>query len=147
MADYIPDIRSLLPQGPPFIMVDRLLGSDGKVTRTSFVVAAGNPLVENGRLSAAGLIENLAQTAAAGAGWDIVKRPGELAPEASEGPRSGAVVSIDRLEILDMPAVGKELLTEVSVTSQVGDIIVISGKISCGQSVIAVGEMKILAGV
>ncbi|HLI94296.1 MAG TPA: hypothetical protein VKU83_11820 [Puia sp.] len=147
MADYIPDIRSLLPQGPPFIMVDRFLGSDGIVTRTSFLVTPGNPLVEKGRFSAGGLIENLAQTAAAGAGWETMARAGEVVGKTAAGPRSGAVVSIDRLEIHDLPAVGKELFTETSVTTRVGDIIVISGKISCGQSVIAVGEMKILAGV
>lgn len=138
MADYIPDIRSLLPQGPPFIMVDRLVATDGTVTRTVFKITADNPLVAKGRLTVAGLIENLAQTAAAGAGWE--------AREGKEGPRSGAVVSINRLEIHELPAVGDELLTETTVTTRVGDIIVISGKTTCG-SVIAAGEMKILAGI
>lgn len=138
MADYIPDIRSLLPQGPPFIMVDRVLATDGTVTRTVFMVTADNPLVSNGRLTVGGLIENIAQTAAAGAGWEGLA--------GKEGPRGGAVVSINRFEIHELPAVGDELLTETAVTTRVGDIIVISGKISC-RSAIAAGEMKILAGI
>jgi hypothetical protein len=42
---------------------------------------------------------------------------------------------------------GEELITEVTVTARVADIIVISGRITCGQSVIATGEMKILTDV
>jgi ABC-type uncharacterized transport system YnjBCD ATPase subunit len=49
---------------------------------------------------------------------------------------------IDRL-----PDIGEELLTEINVTARVGDIVVISGRIKCGDAVIATGEMKILIGV
>ena len=69
MADSIPDIKMLLPQGPPFIMVDRLLSTDASATRTVFLVTPDNPLTLDGKFSVAGLIENMAQTAAAGAGF------------------------------------------------------------------------------
>lgn len=147
MADYIPDIQSLLPQGPPFIMVDRLLDSDGTVTRTCFVVTADNPLAGDGRLGVAGMIENIAQTAAAGTGWEAEAKGTGTGEGSRKGPRSGAIVSVNRLEIHDLPMVGDELLTETRVTTRVADIIVISGKISCGQSLVAVAEMKILTGV
>jgi predicted hotdog family 3-hydroxylacyl-ACP dehydratase len=139
MADYIPDIITLLPQGPPFIMVDRWLGADGTATRTGFVVPAGNPLVENGRFTVAGLIENLAQTAAAGEGFE--------AGAAGNPRRSGKIVAVDRLEVNRLPETGAELLTETIVTARVGDIIVISGQITCRQEMIALGVLKILAGV
>jgi hypothetical protein len=42
---------------------------------------------------------------------------------------------------------GEELFTEITVTARVADIVVISGRITCGQSVIATGEMKILTGI
>jgi predicted hotdog family 3-hydroxylacyl-ACP dehydratase len=139
MADYTPDIKTLIPQGPPFLMVDTWLGSDGPTTRTSFRIRADNPLTANGRFGVAGLVENMAQTAAAGAGYAAHAAGGEV--------RSGAIVSVNNLEIARLPELGEELFTEITVTTRVADIVVISGRITCGQSVIATGEMKILTGI
>lgn len=139
MADYIPDIKMLIPQGPPMVMVDRLLVSDGSTTGTSFLVTADNLLTLGGKFSMAGLIENMAQTAAAGAGYAAYAAGGEV--------RSGAIVAINHLEITRLPELGEELFTEVTVTARVADIVVISARITCGQSIIATGEMKILTGI
>jgi predicted hotdog family 3-hydroxylacyl-ACP dehydratase len=149
MADYIPDIKTLIPHGPPFVMVDRLLGTDRAVTRTSFRIRADNPLMANGRLGVAGLIENMAQTAAAGAGFAAFAAGGAVrdGAEPSSVVRSGAIVAINNLEITRLPALGEELFTAVTVTARVADIVVISGRITCGQSVVAAGEMKILTGI
>ena len=159
MGVYIPDIKTLIPQGPPFIMVDRLLETDATVIRTSFRITADNPLLTNGRLGVAGLIENMAQTVAAGAGFAAFAAGGAVhdgaehdgavhdgAEPSSAGP-SGAIVAINNLGIIRLPALGEELITEVTVTARVADIIVISGRITCGQSVVATGEMKILTGI
>ena len=139
MADYFPDIKTLIPQGPPLVLVDRLLGTDETVTRTSFLITADNPLTVNGRLGVAGLIENLAQTAAAGAGFAALGAGGAV--------RGGAIVAINNLQIARLPELGEELNTEITVTARVADIVVISGRITCGPSLIATGEMKILTGV
>jgi len=139
MADYIHDITALLPQGPPFVMVDKLLYSDGHLTCTSFRITPGNPLVENGRLSAAGLMENIAQTAAAGAGY--------AARAVNEGVRSGYIISVKDLDIRALPEIEAELMTEITITARVADIIVISGKTTCRGEVIATGELKILTSV
>jgi hypothetical protein len=149
MADYIPDIKTLIPQGPPFIMVDRLLETDTTVTRTSFRITADNPLMANGRLGVAGLIENMAQTAAAGAGFAALAAGGAVRDSSEPGSAvpSGAIIAINNLGITRLPALGEELITEVTVTARVADIIVISGRITCGQSVVATGEMKILTGI
>jgi predicted hotdog family 3-hydroxylacyl-ACP dehydratase len=139
MADYIPDIKALLPQGPPFVMVDELLAADISGASTRYRVTADNPMVENGQFGAGGLIENIAQTAAAGAGFVGRAAGGKVS--------SGAIVSISNLEITRLAAVGEELVTAVTITARVADIIVISGTITCGQDLIAGGEMKILTGV
>jgi predicted hotdog family 3-hydroxylacyl-ACP dehydratase len=152
MADYIPDIMTLLPQGPPFVMVDRLLGANGETARTSYRVKADNPLVEKGRFTVAGLIENMAQTAAAGAGYTAhAARAGQAADTVNSAPvnpaqpvRTGFIVSIKDLEINDLPLVGDELLTEITITGQVADIVVISGRVTCKNDIIATGEMKII---
>ena len=139
MADYIHDITALLPQGPPFVMVDKLLYSDGHLTCTTFRITPGNPLVEKGRLSAAGLIENIAQTVAAGAGY--------AACAVNESVRPGYIISVKDLDIRDLPEIEAELMTEITITARVADIIVISGKTTCNGKVIATGEMKILTSV
>jgi predicted hotdog family 3-hydroxylacyl-ACP dehydratase len=139
MADYIPDIEALLPQGPPFVMVDELLAADVSGASTRYRVTADNPMVDNGEFGAGGLIENIAQTAAAGAGFVARAAGGKVS--------SGAIVSVSNLEIARFAAVGEELVTAVTITGRVADIIVISGTITCGQDLIARGEMKILTGV
>jgi hypothetical protein len=81
----------------------------------------------------------MAQTAAAGAGYAAQAAGGVL--------RSGVIVSISNLEITRLPESGEELSTEITVIARVADIVVISGQVTCRQSVIARGEMKILMGV
>jgi predicted hotdog family 3-hydroxylacyl-ACP dehydratase len=136
MGDYIHDITALLPQAPPFLMVDTLLWTDGPTTRSSFRVRADNVLLKNGELSAAGLMENIAQTVAAGAGW--VARTG------NKPVSPGYIVSVNNLEINAFPALGEELVTETTVKTRVADIVVISGRITCNGMVMATGEMKII---
>ena len=69
MAGYIPDIAQLIPQRSPFIMVDELLYGDDSLSRSRFLVRSGNLLVDRGRFTPGGLLENIAQTVAAGAGY------------------------------------------------------------------------------
>lgn len=139
MADYIPDIETLIPQGRPFLLVDRLVDAGDLHATTSFLVTPDHLLTLGGKISMAGLIENMAQTAAAGAGYAARTAGGEM--------RRGAIVGIRKFEIAWLPDVGDELLTEVKITDRVADIVVISGRITCRQSVVATGEMKILTGV
>ncbi|MEO8117090.1 MAG: hypothetical protein ABI653_05520 [Bacteroidota bacterium] len=68
------NILKLIPQRPPFVMVDHLINADEKTAETSFLILPENLLVENGFLSEAGLMENMAQTAAAKAGYEASKK-------------------------------------------------------------------------
>ena len=139
MADYIPDITTLLPQGPPFILVDKLLFSDETVSRTSFRITAASPLVDQGRFTEGGLLENIAQTAAAGSGYHSLQTGGTVA--------AGFIVSVSNFVISALPETGDELLTETTVQMRIPDIIVISGVVNCKEQVIATCEMKILTSV
>ena len=139
MADSIPDITTLLPQGPPFILVDKMLFSDEKVSRTSFRITAESPLVDQGRFTEGGLLENIAQTAAAGSGYHTLQTGGTIA--------TGFIVSVSNFIITALPQEGDELLTETTVQLRIPDIIVISGVVNCKEQVIATCEMKILTSV
>jgi predicted hotdog family 3-hydroxylacyl-ACP dehydratase len=139
MADYIPDIADLLPQKAPFIMVGELLYADDTTTRTRFLVPLGNPLVDEGRFTEGGLLENIAQTAAAGAGYLALKEGRPVSP--------GHIVSVSRFNVAGLPLVGDELLTETVIRTRIPDIIVISGRVTCNTVEIATCEMKILTSV
>ena len=63
------NILSYIPQRPPFVMVDEIIDSGEKKTCSKFLIKEDNIFVENGFLKEPGLVENIAQTAAARAGY------------------------------------------------------------------------------
>jgi predicted hotdog family 3-hydroxylacyl-ACP dehydratase len=136
---FIPQGSPFIPQGPPFVMVDTLLFSDESTSRTAFRIRADNVLMENGAFSAAGLMENIAQTAAAGMG--------SIGAITGQPPGPGYIASVKNLEINALPLVGDELITEITIEARVLDIIVISGKVTCNGITMARCEMKILVPV
>ena len=69
MIDPNLNILALIPQRHPFVMIDRLLYVDEKKGRSQLTIRASNILVEDEVLSSSGLVENIAQTAAADMGY------------------------------------------------------------------------------
>ena len=135
MALPVEDIVSLIPQKAPFVMVDKLIYADEQLTKTSFTVTATNIFTANGRFTEPGLVENMAQTAAAGAGYK--------AQQENKPVKKGFIGAVKDLEIVELPAVGDELETEVKIENQVFNMTVISGKVSCREKLLASCEMKI----
>jgi predicted hotdog family 3-hydroxylacyl-ACP dehydratase len=129
------NILSLIPQRPPFVMVDELVFSDENITRTSFRVSGDNVLVENGEFTEAGLMENIAQTASAGTGYiaNIENKPVAL----------GYIGSVKNFEVFALPKVNDELLTEVKIEEQVFDMTIISGTVKHNDTILARCEMNI----
>lgn len=58
-------IKQIIPQRPPFLMVDRVVRCNESDALLEFFVTSDNVLVEDGGLSAPGIIENIAQSCAA----------------------------------------------------------------------------------
>ena len=129
------NIQDLIPQRPPFVMVGRLLSSDEQVTRTSFRVGEDNIFVVNGRFTEGGLLENIAQTAAA--------RAGAISRIENKPVQVGYIGAVKNLEIIDLPGTGDELITEIRIEDAIFDVTVISGKVWCNEKVLAQCEMKI----
>jgi 3-hydroxymyristoyl/3-hydroxydecanoyl-(acyl carrier protein) dehydratase len=128
-------ILSLIPQRPPFVMIDKILVSDEAMTRSSFVVRENNIFVENELLKEPGLVENIAQTAAARAGYNaqMEHKPVQV----------GYIAAIKNLQIKNFPKINDELITEISIENQIFNVSLISGKITCNEQLIAQCEMKI----
>ncbi|HWZ34898.1 MAG TPA: hypothetical protein VNW51_02005 [Mucilaginibacter sp.] len=131
----VESILSLIPQKPPFVMVHELLFSDDNITRTSFTITADNVFVIDGEFSEAGLMENMAQTAAAGSG--------NMARIENRPVANGYIGQVKNFEVYRLPKVGDKLITEVKIEVQVFDAGIVSGKIWCNEEEVAQCEMKI----
>ena len=69
-------ITTLIPQRPPFVFVDGVSSFSDDNTVTEFVVRPDNIFLDDGRLAAAGIIENMAQSCAARMGClNILRQP------------------------------------------------------------------------
>jgi len=129
------NILSFIPQREPMIMVDEILYSDEKITRTKFRVRGSNIFVEKGYLKEPGLVENIAQTAAARAGF--------ISQTENKAVLVGYIGAVKNLEIYSLPKTGDELVTEVAIENQIFNVTLISGKIFCNEKKLAQCEMKI----
>jgi len=129
------NILSLIPQQPPFVMIDQLLYSDETLSRSGFRVTAENVLTIDGVFTEAGLLENMAQTAAAGAGY--------MARLNNQPVRVGYIGAVKDFEIFSLPKINDMLVTEIKMEESVLNVSVISGKTWCNETLMAQCEMKV----
>lgn len=124
-----------IPQKPPMVMVDRLVELGEKTTLTTFLIRDDNIFCENGEFREPGLIENMAQTAAAGVG-SATGNAGNEAP-------TGYIGGIRDLRIGAFPRVGQEITTRVTVLHEIFNAMVVQGEVFLEGRSIAGCEMKI----
>lgn len=129
------DVLALLPQRPPFVMIDRLVCSDQVETRTELTVGADNLFVENGRMAAPGLVENIAQTCAA--------RMGYINLTSGQPVRLGFIGAVRNLHVSRTPKVGEVLTTSVTVKEEVFQMTLVDACVKVGNETLAACEMKI----
>jgi predicted hotdog family 3-hydroxylacyl-ACP dehydratase len=129
------DITRYIPQGPPMVMIDCLVSAEGKRTVTTLEVREDNIFCSNGILREPGLIENMAQTAAAGVGY--------IANRENRKPPVGFIGGIKNLVIRELPACGEEIVTETIVTHEILDATLAEARIRIGERIIAEAELKI----
>jgi hypothetical protein len=128
-------IGQYIPQKPPFIMVGKLISVADNKTITSLVIGGDNLFCSEGFYREPGLIENMAQTAAAGVGY--------LAKNAGKEPPVGFIGGLKNLRIVELPRSGSEIRTEVTLAHEVFDASVVNGKIFMEGRCIAECELKI----
>ena len=128
-------ILDLIPQRPPIVMVDSFFGIEENHSYSGLTVTADNIFCETGKLQEAGIIEHIAQSAAARIGF-LYTRQGEKVP-------LGFIGSVDKLKIYDLPKNGMKLFTEITVVQEVFDITLISAQVKVEDKLIAECRMKI----
>ena len=132
------DVHELLPQQEPFVMIGRLTCFDEVRTVTETTIAADNIFVDDGRLSASGLIENVAQTCAARIGFVNKYIYGN-------GITIGVIGAVRKLVINGLPAVGQTITTVVEIVSEVFGMTLAKARVTCEGEELLSTEIKIAA--
>jgi 3-hydroxymyristoyl/3-hydroxydecanoyl-(acyl carrier protein) dehydratase len=132
-------ILDLIPQRPPIVMVDKLLSCDGQTTVTQLLVRKDNIFLHKDKLSPAGLMESMAQTAAARTGWLLKNRP------EGENKRApiGVIGSIKNFRLHLQPAAGKTITMTVEVQYEIMQATIVSAKVEVEGNLAAEAELKI----
>lgn len=108
------ELYSLIPQRAPIVEIDTLYEASATEAHTGLTVSENNYFCEDGRLSEAGLIEHIAQSAAAFAGYDTYLR--------GEAPHLGFIGEIKKCKIYELPKVGADLHTWIEFVSDVNGV-------------------------
>lgn len=127
-------IGNLIPQKPPFVMVDKLYHFEKNRVVGGLNVSEENIFVQNNKFTAPGLIEHMAQTVALYTGYRYFLK--------EEKPPIGYIGAIKKAEIFALPELGKELTTTVNILHEIMGVTLITAETTCDGEIIASSEMK-----
>jgi predicted hotdog family 3-hydroxylacyl-ACP dehydratase len=128
-------IIDFIPQRDPMVMIHNLLDVNDHAAITELLIEPSNIFVENGFFSEAGMIENMAQTAAVQMGYQC-REKGMTVP-------IGFIAAIKKLEINALPSLHSVITTRADIFDRVSDFIRINGKIMQGEHVLCTCELRL----
>ena len=129
------NILELIPQRPPFVMVDRLSHFDRIVTTSEFTVREDSIFLDGDELLPEGLVENIAQTCAARIGYvNLLNK---------ESVRLGFIGAVRNLSIHKTPKIGETIETTITVKEEIFQMTLVDAEIRLNGNVIVNAEMKI----
>lgn len=124
----------LIPQRPPIVMVDVVWSADEQSADTGLTIQEDNIFVKDGLFREPGLIEHIAQSAAAFAGYGTFVR--------GEEPKLGFIGEIKDSVFNLMPPVGSELRTHIQLVTVIGGIRLINAEVRLKDELVATCVMK-----
>lgn len=129
------EILPLIPQKPPFVLVDKIILHEEKRIIAGFKIPEGHVLVnEEGYLAEPGIIEHFAQSIALHQGYDYAQR--QLPCPV------GYIGSIKNFDILELPKRGQELTTTIHILQKMMGVTMVKGEVHANGVCIATGEMR-----
>lgn len=128
-------VTDLIPQRPPMVMIDRLVHAEEKTAGGRLLIAATNTFLHDGHLLEAGLVEFIAQTAAAWTGFKQLSAGQEV--------RLGYIGSVKNLAVYSVPPADTEITSELVLDSEVLGYTIITGKVFQSGNLLAECEMRI----
>jgi predicted hotdog family 3-hydroxylacyl-ACP dehydratase len=128
-------IKALIPQRDPVIMIDTFYGATGSEADTGLTVSADNLFCSEGRLTEPGLVEHIAQSASAYAGYKA-KAEDKPAPV-------GYLAEVKKLRIHFLPHSGDKLHTHICIISEMLGVSLLTAETNVNGEVAARCRMKI----
>ena len=128
-------IHSLIPQRAPMMMVDAFFEGNDTRAHTGLTIREDNLFCFNGLFTEPGLIEHIAQSASALAGYKAYCRQMK-APV-------GFIGEVKKFRVLRLPATGEQLQTSVHILSDVLQISFVTAEVKSGDEPIATCQMKL----
>lgn len=129
------NILPLIPQRPPFVMVDSLETCNDEGAATTFTIKQDTIFVEGGILREPALIENIAQAAAA--------RIGYICQQENKPVPVGFIGAVQNLKIHNLPKTGDVLITNINIKNNIFNATIIEGEVKANNQIIATCEMRI----
>lgn len=128
-------IYRLIPQRPPIVMVDTFFEADAVSATTGLTIKADNIFCQGYQLQEPGLIEHVAQSAAAFAGYAPYTR--------GENPKLGFIGEVKKFKINRLPQVDEVLKTSLKVLGEAAGVTLIAAETEVGEECVATCQMKI----
>lgn len=128
-------LNNLIPQRSLFVMIDKMLSFNMTVTETQLEVRADNVFCVDGRLTAEGLMENIAQTCAARMGYINLCN--------NVAVKIGVIGAVNNYEVFRTPKVGEVIVTSIKVIEEMFEITMVKAFVRCGDETLAQANMKI----
>lgn len=129
------DISGLIPQREPMIMIDTLEYVSEKSAAGSLQVRESNVFCLDGFFQEAGMMEFIAQTAAAYTGYRMIESGRKILP--------GFIGSVKNVVLHSLPPVDAVIKSEITVDSELLGYTIITGKVFLGLQLLAECEMRI----
>ena len=123
------EIIDLIPQREPIVMVDKFVGITNGISETQLTIKNDNIFVENDCFTDFGLIEHIAQSAAA----RKKKKPISI----------GYIGAISNMEIVFLPKINDILETRIEILQEVFNITLIKAESFTDGRLAASCQMKI----
>lgn len=131
-------IQNYIPHRAPFVMVDNVLSCSSEKIETNFFISQDNVFVDNNQFQEFGMLENIAQSAAAGISL--------LNKNLKETPSEGFLGAITKLNLFAYCSANETITTTIYPLQQLGNLYLIKGEVFYNNNKLLECELK-LAGI
>jgi len=132
------NITEIIPQRSPFVMIHDLVEATIETGfKSKFSIEEDNIFLKNGVVSEASLVENIAQTCAAGFGY-IDRQNG------MKEAQLGFIGAVTKLKVRDVARLNDQLDTHVRILSTFDKIFLVKGEVLRAGKVLIECQMKIV---
>jgi 3-hydroxyacyl-[acyl-carrier-protein] dehydratase len=129
------EVLNYIPQRQPMVMVDGLLELDDNGAVSQLQLNPHNILCRGGFFTEAGLMENMAQSAALFSGYHTIRSGEEV--------KIGFIGAIKRMSILELPKDSDCINTTVRKTHEYDNVVIIEAEVTVEMRKVAAAELSI----